>query len=65
MSLFMACPPVGGRLIMFLVAGYVSNRGPVIFSATYPFLYFVMDTNIHVALMAGKMVDPLNTRILY
>ncbi|XP_039745473.1 serpin H1 isoform X2 [Pararge aegeria] len=43
---------------------YISNRGPVLFSATYPFLYFVMDTNIHVALMAGKMVDPLNTRIL-
>ncbi|XP_045761201.1 serine-rich adhesin for platelets isoform X2 [Maniola jurtina] len=43
---------------------YSSNRGPVIFSATYPFLYFVMDSNIHVALMAGKMVDPLNTRIL-
>ncbi|XP_034824173.1 uncharacterized protein [Maniola hyperantus] len=43
---------------------YISNRGPVIFSATYPFLYFVMDSNIHVALMAGKMVDPLNTRIL-
>lgn len=46
------------------VSGYVSNRDPVIFSATYPFLYFVMDANIHVALMAGKMVDPLNSRIL-
>ncbi|XP_022822816.1 uncharacterized protein LOC111353850 [Spodoptera litura] len=43
---------------------YVSTRDPVIFSATYPFLYFVMDANIHVALMAGKMVDPLNSRIL-
>ncbi|KAJ8734988.1 hypothetical protein PYW08_014238 [Mythimna loreyi] len=43
---------------------YVSNRDPVVFSATYPFLYFVMDANIHVALMAGKMVDPLNSRIL-
>ncbi|KAF9815054.1 hypothetical protein SFRURICE_010612 [Spodoptera frugiperda] len=43
---------------------YVSSRDPVIFSATYPFLYFVMDANIHVALMAGKMVDPLNSRIL-
>lgn len=44
-------------------SGYASGR-PVIFSATHPFLYFVMDSNIHVALMAGKMVDPLNTRIL-
>ncbi|KAJ2943910.1 hypothetical protein O0L34_g8231 [Tuta absoluta] len=43
---------------------YVSNRHPVSFSATYPFLYFVMDSTIHVSLMAGKMVDPLNSRIL-
>ncbi|CAH2990266.1 unnamed protein product [Chilo suppressalis] len=43
---------------------YVTNRQPVSFTATYPFLYFVMDASIHVALMAGKMVDPLNTRIL-
>ncbi|CAG4921523.1 unnamed protein product [Colias eurytheme] len=43
---------------------YVSKRNPVLFSATYPFLYFVMDSSIQVALMAGKMVDPLNTRIL-
>ncbi|XP_075981599.1 uncharacterized protein LOC142980153 [Anticarsia gemmatalis] len=43
---------------------YVTSRDPVVFSATYPFLYFVMDANIHVALMAGKMVDPLNSRIL-
>ncbi|KAM3958252.1 serine protease inhibitor 34 [Aphomia sociella] len=43
---------------------YVTNHQPVRFSATYPFLYFVMDSSIHVALMAGKMVDPLNTRIL-
>ncbi|XP_023934457.1 uncharacterized protein LOC112043332 [Bicyclus anynana] len=43
---------------------YINTRAPVVFSATYPFLYFVMDTNIHVSLMAGKMVDPLNTRIL-
>ncbi|KAL4705652.1 hypothetical protein ACJJTC_011214 [Scirpophaga incertulas] len=43
---------------------YVTNRQPVTFTATYPFLYFVMDSSIHVALMAGKMIDPLNTRIL-
>ncbi|XP_061709399.1 uncharacterized protein LOC133519366 [Cydia pomonella] len=45
------------------ISRYV-NRPPVHFSATYPFLYFVMDASIHVALMAGKMVDPLNSRIL-
>ncbi|KAG7304273.1 hypothetical protein JYU34_011214 [Plutella xylostella] len=43
---------------------YVANRHPVQFSATYPFVYFVMDASIHVCLMAGKMVDPLNSRIL-
>ncbi|XP_030022952.1 endochitinase A isoform X2 [Manduca sexta] len=43
---------------------YVTNREPITFFATYPFLYFVMDASIHVSLMAGKMVDPLNTRIL-
>ncbi|XP_068628768.1 uncharacterized protein [Battus philenor] len=42
----------------------MANRHRVYFSATYPFLYFVMDANIHVALMAGKLVDPLNTRIV-
>lgn len=46
------------------VLGYVTNHQPVLFGATYPFVYFVMDASIHVSLMAGKMVDPLNTRIL-
>ncbi|KAJ4437326.1 hypothetical protein ANN_17464 [Periplaneta americana] len=33
------------------------------FVVTHPFLYFVLDTDTHVALMAGKIVDPLNSRI--
>ncbi|XP_013168473.1 PREDICTED: serine/threonine-rich protein adg2-like [Papilio xuthus] len=44
--------------------GHAANRQRAYFSATYPFLYFVMDANINVALMAGKLVDPLNSRIL-
>ncbi|XP_047521312.1 uncharacterized protein LOC125060450 [Pieris napi] len=40
------------------------RRRPITFTATYPFLYFVMDSTIHVSLMAGKLVDPLNSRIL-
>nr|XP_022918974.1 serpin H1 [Onthophagus taurus] len=36
---------------------------PVLFQADHPFLYFVMDAEIHVALMAGKIVNPLNSRI--
>jgi serine protease inhibitor len=33
------------------------------FVVTHPFLYFVLDTDTHIALMAGKIVDPLNSRI--
>ncbi|XP_034231699.1 uncharacterized protein LOC117639864 [Thrips palmi] len=33
------------------------------FIATHPFLYFVMDAETQVSLMAGKVVDPLNSRI--
>ncbi|XP_052133038.1 uncharacterized protein LOC113216678 isoform X1 [Frankliniella occidentalis] len=33
------------------------------FIATHPFLYFVMDSETQVSLMAGKVVDPLNSRI--
>jgi len=39
------------------------RRGPVQFLADHPFLYFVMDSQIHVALMAGKVINPLNSRI--
>ncbi|KAF2896044.1 hypothetical protein ILUMI_10137 [Ignelater luminosus] len=39
------------------------RRGPVQFMADHPFLYFVMDSQIHVALMAGKIINPLNSRI--
>ncbi|KAK4880155.1 hypothetical protein RN001_008301 [Aquatica leii] len=39
------------------------RRGPVVFNADHPFLYFVMDSEIHVALMAGKIINPLNSRI--
>nr|CAD7200721.1 unnamed protein product [Timema douglasi] len=33
------------------------------FIATHPFLYFVVDADTKVSLMAGKMVDPLNSRL--
>jgi hypothetical protein len=35
------------------------------FVVTHPFVYFVLDTDTHVALMAGKIVDPLNSRIYW
>ncbi|XP_060517752.1 uncharacterized protein LOC132696759 [Cylas formicarius] len=36
---------------------------PVYFIADHPFLYFVLDSELHVTLMAGKVVNPLNSRI--
>ncbi|XP_056635323.1 mucin-4-like [Diorhabda sublineata] len=36
---------------------------PIEFRADHPFLYFVVDAELHVLLMAGKVVNPLNTRI--
>ncbi|XP_050308854.1 uncharacterized protein LOC126745168 [Anthonomus grandis grandis] len=36
---------------------------PVPFKADHPFLYFVMDSELNVALMVGKVVNPLNSRI--
>ncbi|ERL91298.1 hypothetical protein D910_08631 [Dendroctonus ponderosae] len=36
---------------------------PVRFKADHPFLYFVVDSELHVALMVGKVINPLNSRI--
>nr|CAH7744264.1 unnamed protein product [Callosobruchus chinensis] len=36
---------------------------PLDFTADHPFLYFVMDSDLHVSLMAGKVVNPTNSRI--
>ncbi|KAL1513304.1 hypothetical protein ABEB36_002726 [Hypothenemus hampei] len=36
---------------------------PVHFKADHPFLYFVVDSELHVALMVGKVINPLNSRI--
>ncbi|CAH1989878.1 unnamed protein product [Acanthoscelides obtectus] len=36
---------------------------PLEFTADHPFLYFVMDSDLHVSLMAGKIVNPTNSRI--
>ncbi|CAH0557964.1 unnamed protein product [Brassicogethes aeneus] len=43
--------------------GNLHDSDPVHFRADHPFLYFVIDADLHVALMAGKIVNPLNTRI--
>ncbi|XP_066143700.1 uncharacterized protein [Euwallacea fornicatus] len=36
---------------------------PITFKADHPFLYFVVDSQLHVALMVGKVINPLNSRI--
>ncbi|XP_063934645.1 serine-rich adhesin for platelets-like [Zophobas morio] len=42
---------------------YLHRANPVLFKADHPFLYFVIDSEIDVTLMAGKIVNPLNSRI--
>lgn len=46
-----------------VLTGNLQQFRPIEFKANHPFLYFVMDTDIHVNLMAGKIVNPLNSRI--
>ncbi|KAL3283061.1 hypothetical protein HHI36_006219 [Cryptolaemus montrouzieri] len=36
---------------------------PISFNVNHPFLYFVIDSELQVILMAGKVVNPLNIRI--
>ncbi|RZC39127.1 leukocyte elastase inhibitor [Asbolus verrucosus] len=42
---------------------YLHQNDPVVFKADHPFLYFVIDSEIDVTLMEGKVLNPLNSRI--
>lgn len=44
--------------------GLFERAGPVPFTAVHPFLYFIVDAETSVALIAGRVNDPLNSRIL-
>ncbi|XP_076651173.1 ionotropic receptor 93a [Halictus rubicundus] len=44
--------------------GLFERAGPVLFTAVHPFLYFIVDAETSVALIAGRVNDPLNSRIL-
>ncbi|XP_019696320.1 mucin-17 isoform X2 [Harpegnathos saltator] len=44
--------------------GLFERAGPVPFTAMHPFLYFIVDTETSVSLIAGRVDDPLNSRIL-
>ncbi|XP_017764978.1 PREDICTED: mucin-3A-like [Eufriesea mexicana] len=44
--------------------GLFERAGPVPFTVVQPFLYFIVDAETSVALIAGRVNDPLNSRIL-
>ncbi|CAD1481297.1 unnamed protein product, partial [Heterotrigona itama] len=44
--------------------GLFERAGPVPFTVVHPFLYFIVDAETSVALIAGRVNDPLNSRIL-
>ncbi|XP_029164006.1 chitinase-like protein PB1E7.04c [Nylanderia fulva] len=44
--------------------GLFERAGPVPFTALHPFFYFIVDTETSVSLIAGRVDDPLNSRIL-
>lgn len=44
--------------------GLLERAGPVSFVAEHPFLYFIIDTETTATLIAGRIDDPLNSRIL-
>lgn len=44
--------------------GLFERAGPVSFVAEHPFLFFIIDAKTGVSLIAGRIQDPLNSRIL-
>ncbi|KAG9428192.1 flocculation protein FLO11-like isoform X1 [Apis mellifera carnica] len=44
--------------------GLFERAGPVPFTVVHPFLYFIVDAETSVVLIAGRVNDPLNSRIL-
>ncbi|XP_012063403.1 PREDICTED: uncharacterized protein LOC105626714 [Atta cephalotes] len=44
--------------------GLFERAGPEPFTVLHPFLYFIVDTETSVSLIAGRVDDPLNSRIL-
>ncbi|XP_014205453.1 uncharacterized protein LOC106637255 [Copidosoma floridanum] len=44
--------------------GLLDRLGLVTFTAEHPFLYFIIDNETSVSLIAGRIDDPLNSRIL-
>ncbi|XP_046750223.1 uncharacterized protein LOC124413578 [Diprion similis] len=49
---------------MLLGNGLFERAGPVSFVAEHPFLFFIVDAETGVSLIAGRIEDPANSRIL-
>ncbi|XP_046624536.1 uncharacterized protein LOC124307152 [Neodiprion virginianus] len=49
---------------MLLGNGLFERAGPVSFVAEHPFLFFIIDAETGVSLIAGRIEDPANSRIL-
>lgn len=46
---------------------YLGNNGPqmqpIQISVNHPFIFFIVDRDLDVAVMAGRILNPLNVRI--
>ena len=58
------CKSLQNNYEFFLGNGLFERAGPEPFTALHPFLYFIVDTETSVSLIAGRVDDPLNSRIL-
>ncbi|XP_011501025.1 PREDICTED: uncharacterized protein LOC105364713 [Ceratosolen solmsi marchali] len=52
------------RPVFILADGLLDRVGFVSFSVDHPFLYFIIDDETSASLIAGRIDDPLNSRIL-
>lgn len=50
-------------LFLLLLGNYGPQTSPIQISVNHPFLFFVIDRDLDVAVMAGRIVNPLNVRI--
>lgn len=52
------------NIIYFFIQGnYGPQTSPIQISVNHPFLFFVIDRDLDIAVMAGRILNPLNVRI--
>lgn len=64
MNKIILCKNLQDNSNFFLGNGLFERAGPESFIALHPFLYFIIDAETSVSLIAGRVDDPLNSRIL-